>query len=151
MKIISKVAVMSGLLFSSVGYAGNWVEAYTHNLDGYANALPSGYAVHQECVPAGVYRFRVDPNSIGINYTGGLPNFKASKALGLFILNRADSTVSGQTYFYGLNASSTVEGLPSAVIHAAPGTVCMGYDAFIEDWNRADNSGSVTLIVEVWK
>ncbi|MBP2859119.1 hypothetical protein J8657_16080 [Dickeya oryzae] len=48
--------------------------------------------------------------------------------------------------YYGLNDDGMHA---AAIIHAFPQTG--GFDLYLQDWQRSDNSGTVKVIIEKWK
>ncbi|KAK42882.1 hypothetical protein BG58_37480 [Caballeronia jiangsuensis] len=123
-----------------------WKQFANITLDASTNTLPGGNAYHYEKLPAGVYKFRIDPNSRGVNYARYDAGFAYSKAAGMMVLNAPQDESLGNTFYYGLNCT---DGMASEVIHAAPAGA--GFDLFFQDWNTGDNVGSVTVIVEQWQ
>jgi hypothetical protein len=140
------LCVFCFLFISFNASAAGWGVYKTVTIDGYQNALPGGNAYHEEVVAQGVYRFRIDPTSVGYSATGTQPNYALNKAAMLMFLNRSDSVNKGKVYFYALNIN---DGLASEVIHTVP--VNGGFDLFLADWFRGDNSGSVKVIIEKWQ
>ena len=143
MNCLMAAGICAGMV-SSV--QAGWTPYKTVTLDAYANVLPGGNAYHEEVVAAGVYRFSIDPASVGMNFTGSQANYATIKGAALMVLNRSDNNNKGKVYFYGLNLQ---DGLESQVIHTIP--VNAGFDLFLPDWYRGDNSGSVKVIIEKWQ
>ncbi|WP_289366123.1 hypothetical protein [Pantoea stewartii] len=96
---------------------------------------------------SGVYRFRIDPESAGVDYATGQAGNTRSKSAALMIYDRTTtSDKSAAVSFYGLND----DGLQaSSLMHAFPQGG--GFDLYLQDWQRADNSGSVSVIIEKWQ
>ncbi|PCE23464.1 hypothetical protein BWP39_27685 [Paraburkholderia acidicola] len=138
------VSLIATLL--STAAMADWV-AYGDKvtLDAVQNTLPGGQQYHIETIPAGVYRFRIDPASVGVNNNTGGENATKSLTAAMFVFNRADATHKAESFYYGINNPRGAQ----EIIHAVP--VNAGVDLFLEEWNRADNTGSVTVIIEKWE
>lgn len=139
------LVALTAALVSTVSMA-DWV-AYGDKvtLQGAQNSVPGGQQYHIENIPAGVYRFRIDPQSNGVDYNTGYIDATKSLAAGLMVYNRSDATHKAEVSYYGINNPRG----PQEVIHPVP--VSAGLDLFLEDWNRADNTGSVTVVIERWQ
>ena len=124
-----------------------WQPYKTVTLDGYNNTIPGGNFYNETNVASGVYRFRIDPESAGVDYATGQAGNTRSKSAALMIYDRTiTSDKSAAVSFYGLND----DGLEaSSLMHAFPQGG--GFDLYLQDWQRADNSGSVSVIIEKWQ
>ncbi|QIE99532.1 hypothetical protein G5574_18810 [Pantoea stewartii] len=139
-----------------------WQPYKTVTLDGYNNTIPGGSFYNETNVASGVYRFRIDPESAGVDYATGQAGNTRSKSAALMIYDRTTtsdksaalmiydrtttSDKSAAVSFYGLND----DGLEaSSLMHAFPQGG--GFDLYLQDWQRADNSGSLSVIIEKWQ
>ncbi|WP_240346735.1 hypothetical protein [Pectobacterium brasiliense] len=147
MKKITKVLIVTASLMASCSAMADWKPYKTVTLDGYNNTIPGGSVYNETMVASGVYRFRIDPASVGIDYATGQAGNTRSKSAALMVYDRtstADKTAA--VSYYGLND----DGLQaSAIIHAFPQTG--GFDLYHQDWQRVDNSGTVNVIIEKWQ
>lgn len=142
-----KLLVGAMTIFASCSVMADWELYRSVMLDGYANSIPGGNYYHELTIPSGVYRFRIDPNSVGVDYATNQGGNTKSKSAALMIYNRtATADQTAEVTYYGLNLSGN---LASGIIHAVPQTA--GFDLFLQDWARSDNSGSVKVIIEKWK
>ncbi|MCQ0033138.1 hypothetical protein EFP18_01500 [Burkholderia glumae] len=146
MKSIRKLGLfLTAALISSSAFAG-WQNYETITLDGVANSIPGGNYYHELTIPTGVYRFRIDPTSPGVDYATNENGNTNSKSAALMIYDRTATTdKTAQVSYYGLNANGIDA---SGVIHAVEQTA--GFDLFLQDWAPSDNSGTVRVIIEKW-
>lgn len=115
-------------------------------LGGMTNTIPGGSTYYEANIPSGVYRFRIDPTSVGVDYATSQAGNTKSKSAAVMVYNRTSTTNNtASVSYYGLN----MDGVQAAgIIHAFPQTG--GYSIFLSDWARTDNSGSVNVIIEQW-
>lgn len=142
-----KASILTASVIASFSAMADWQPYKTVSLDGYNNTVPGGNLYYETNVASGVYRFRIDSTSVGIDYATGQAGNTNSKSAALRTYDRtttADKTAS--VSYYGLNN----DGLQSSsLIHAFPQGG--GFDLYLEDWQRADDSGSVNVIIEKWQ
>ncbi|WP_237029088.1 hypothetical protein [Pectobacterium carotovorum] len=147
MKKITKVLMVTVSLMASCSAMADWKPYKTVTLEGHLNTIPGGRVFTETTVASGVYRFRIDPASVGIDYATGQAGNTRSKSAALMVYDltsTADKTAA--VSYYGLND----DGLKApAIIHAFPQTG--GFDLYLQDWQRVDNSGTVNVIIEKWQ
>jgi len=146
MKIV-KASILAVSVIASFSAMADWQPYKTVVLDGYNNTVPGGSVYSETSVASGVYRFRVDPASAGVDFATGQVGNTKSKSAALMTYDRTTTTdKTAAVSYYGLNN----DGLQaSSQIHAFPQGG--GFDLFLEDWQRADDSGSVNVIIEKWQ
>ncbi|KTS30153.1 hypothetical protein ACTUSR_07360 [Pantoea stewartii subsp. indologenes] len=142
-----KASIVAFSVVTSFSAMAGWQPYKTVTLDGYNNTIPGGSFYNETNVASGVYRFRIDPESAGVDYATGQAGNTRSKSAALMIYDRTTtSDKSAAVSFYGLND----DGLEaSSLMHAFPQGG--GFDLYLQDWQRADNSGSVSVIIEKWQ
>lgn len=146
-KRIHHLALITIFLSFSSAASADWAPYKNIKLEGLPNTIPGGSAHTEVSIPSGVYRFRIDPKSTGVDYATNQVGNTQSKSASLMVYtgtSKKDNT-STVTY-YGLN----LDGLSaSSAMHAFPQQG--GFSAFLSDWVKIDNSGSVILLVEKWE
>lgn len=142
-----KASIVAVSVIASFSAMADWQPYKTVSLDGFNNTIPGGSVYNETNVASGVYRFRIDPNSAGVDYATGQSGNTASKSAALMTYDRTTTTdKTAAVSFYGLNN----DGLQaSSLIHAFPQGG--GFDLCLQDWQRADNSGTVNVIIEKWQ
>lgn len=142
-----KASVVAVSVIASFSAMADWQPYKTVSLDGFNNTIPGGSVYNETNVASGVYRFRIDPNSAGVDYATGQSGNTTSKSAALMTYDRTTTTdKTAAVSFYGLNN----DGLQaSSLIHAFPQGG--GFDLYLQDWQRADNSGTVNVIIEKWQ
>ncbi|WP_210506684.1 hypothetical protein [Pantoea ananatis] len=142
-----KASVVAVSVIASFSAMADWQPYKTVSLDGFNNTIPGGSVYNETNVASGVYRFRIDPNSAGVDYATGQSGNTNSKSAALMTYDRTTTTdKTAAVSFYGLNN----DGLQaSSLIHAFPQGG--GFDLYLQDWQRADNSGTVNVIIEKWQ
>ena len=117
----------------------SWVRVETLTVQGVANGLPGGAAVHRQ-YSGGTYRFSLDLTSPGITYSGGRP-----PEISAFV-STLDSAVNAVgTHTFGLNQDF---GPVSAVQNS---DTSFSVDCYIVDTPIWDNGGSVRIFVDKWE
>jgi len=142
-----KASIVAVSLIASFSAMADWQSYKTVTLDGLNNTIPGGSAYNENNVASGVYRFRIDPASAGVDYATGQSGNTRSKSAALMVYDRTTTTdKTAAVSFYGLND----DGLQaSSLIHAFPQGG--GFDLYLQDWQRSDNSGTVNVIIEKWQ
>lgn len=142
-----KASIVAVSLIASFSAMADWQPYKTVTLDGFNNTISGGNLYYENNVASGVYRFRIDPASAGVDYATGQAGNTASKSAALRVYDRTTTTdKSAAVSYYGLND----DGLQaSSLIHAFPQGG--GFDLYLEDWQRADDSGTVNVIIEKWQ
>ncbi|WP_219953205.1 hypothetical protein [Dickeya zeae] len=146
-KLIISTSLAVASLLASHSALADWQAYKTVTLDGYNNLIPGGSPYVEKDVQAGVYRFRIDPTSAGVDYASGQAGNTQSKSAALRVYNRTStSDHTASVNYYGLNSDGI---LAAGITHAFP--LGGGFDLFLEDWQRSDDSGSVKVIIEKWQ
>ncbi|WP_208456859.1 hypothetical protein [Burkholderia gladioli] len=144
---LTKILASAVVSVASASAMAGWVPYETITLDGYANTVPGGVPYNEVTIPSGVYRFRIDPTSVGVDYATNQSGNTQSKSAGLMVYDRTTTTdKTAAVTYYGLNYDGIHE---SGIIHAFPQTG--GVDLYLQDWQRVDNTGSVKVIIEKWQ
>ena len=140
-------SILAVSVVASFSAMADWQPYKAVTLDGYNNIVPGGNLYYETNVASGVYRFRIDPASAGVDYATGQAGNTNSKSAALRTYDRTTTTdKTASVNYYGLNN----DGFQAAsIIHAFPQGG--GFDLFLEDWQRADDSGSVNVIIEKWQ
>ncbi|MEI7256097.1 hypothetical protein [Dickeya dadantii] len=147
MKNVTKILVATASLLASYSAMAGWQPYKTVTLDGYNNTVPGGSAYNETTIASGVYRFRIDPTSAGVDYATGQAGNTRSKSAALVVYDRTStSDKTAAVSYYGLNDDGMHA---AAIIHAFPQTG--GFDLYLQDWQRVDNSGTVKVIIEKWQ
>ncbi|EGT5666300.1 MULTISPECIES: hypothetical protein [Cronobacter] len=146
MKIV-KASIVAVSVIASFSAMADWQPYKTVVLDGYTNTIPGGSVYSETSVPSGVYRFRIDPASAGVDFATGQAGNTKTKSAALMTYDRTTTTdKTAAVSYYGLNN----DGLKaSSQMHAFPQGGA--FNLFLEDWVRQDDSGSVSVIIEKWK
>jgi hypothetical protein len=146
MNRVMKFLIVAAAMLVPGSAMAEWQLYKNVTLDGYVNCIPGGSIYNEVTIPSGVYRFRIDPTSAGVDYATNESGNTLSKSAALMVYDRTSTTDhTAAVSYYGLN----LDGVQAAgIIHAFPQTG--GFDLYLQDWARSDNSGTVKVIIEKW-